>query len=185
MKLFILSACLLLANLHTNAQQTDPWTAYMMPSKMHDILKEYSGDFNMEITMWMTAGEAPMIANVQSKNKMILGGRFLEMVQTGKMMEMDYQSVTTIGFNNSNNNLGLTTLNNMGTGTLFLSGMGSDTSKIINITGRMTNPVDKKVITIRQQINFISKNILLIENFDTYEGEKERKSMQYKLTRIQ
>lgn len=86
---------------------------------MHKVMGDYVGEFNMEISMWMTEGKPPQIISVNSSHKMILGNRFLEMTQTGNMMGMDYQSLSTIGYNTINKQFSLTTLTNMGTGTLI------------------------------------------------------------------
>jgi hypothetical protein len=155
----------------------------MTPNDIHKMLEEYSGEFNMEISMWMTEGKAPEIINVNSTHKMILGNRFLEMAQTGNMMGMDYSSLSTIGYNTINKSFSLTTLTNMGTGTLYLKGTWDAKSKIATVKGQITNPIDNKPIIVRQKISFIDKDNLLIENFDTYQGEKEKKSIQYKLVR--
>ena len=167
----------------TNAQKADPWTEYMTPNEIHKLLGDYIGEFNMEISMWMTEGQAPEIINVSSKHKMILGNRFLEMTQTGNMMGMEYSSVSNIGYNTINKLFSLTTLTNMGTGTLYLTGSWNNKNKIATLKGQTTNPLDNKIIMVRQKISFINKDNLLIENFDTYQGQKEKKSIQYKLVR--
>jgi hypothetical protein len=183
MKKILIILITLLVSANTIAQSTDPWTKYMTPNDIHKMLGEYTGEFRMEISMWMTAGKAPEIVTVNSTNKMILGSRFLEMTQTGNMMEMDYQSVSTIGYNTINKSFSLTTLTNMGTGTLYLQGFWNEKKKIANLRGSIINPVDGKLMSVRQQISFIDKDNLLIENFDTYKGQKEKKSIQYSLVR--
>jgi Protein of unknown function (DUF1579) len=183
MKKIVLILITLIMSTNINAQEIDPWTKYMTPSDVHKILGEFVGEFNMEISMWMTEGKSPEIINVNSTHKMILGNRFLEMAQIGNMMGMDYQSVSTIGYNTINKSFSLTTLTNMGTGTLHLNGSLDEKKKIANLKGTITNPMDGKSISVRQQISFIDKDNLLIENFDTNEGQKEKKSIQYKLVR--
>jgi Protein of unknown function (DUF1579) len=167
------------------AQETDPWTKYMTPNEIHQMLAEYEGDFNVEISMWMMEGTAPTLFNVSSKNQMHLGNRFLEMTQSGKMMNMEYQSVSTIGYNTISKLFSQYTITNMGTGSLYLEGLWDAKKRIANLKGKMTNPMDNKPIAIRQQISFIDKNHLLIENFDTYEGGVEKKTVQYAFSRKQ
>lgn len=83
----------LFINSTIKAQGTDTWTKYTTPTDVHKMIEEYVGEFNMEISMWMTESKAPEIINVNSFHKMILGNRFLEMNQTGKMMEMEYSTI--------------------------------------------------------------------------------------------
>ena len=80
------------------AQKPDPWITYMMPDEIHKMLEDYSGSFDLEISMWMGEGEKPAVVQISTMNKMILGGRFLEITQTGNMMGTDYYSIVTIGF---------------------------------------------------------------------------------------
>ena len=70
-----------------------------------------------------------------------------------------------------------------GTGTLYLIGSWNSKNKIAILKGQMTNPLDNKIIMVRQKISFINKDNLLIENFDTYQGKKEKKSIRYNLVR--
>ncbi len=181
-KIAIVLIALIMSNI-INAQSTDPWTKYMTPTDVHKMLEEYVGEFTMEISMWMTEGKAPEIINVNSIHKMILGNRFLEMVQTGNMMGMEYSAMSTFGFNTINKQFSLTTLTNMGTGTLYLIGFGDAKKRLTELKGQITNPLDNKLIMVRQKISFIDKDNLLIENFDTYQGQKEKKSIQYKFVR--
>lgn len=121
----------------------------MTPIDVHKMLEEYVGEFSMEISMWMTEGKAPEIINVNSIHKMILGNRFLEMTQTGNMMGMEYSAISTIGFNTINKQFSLTTLTNMGTGTLYLKGSWDAKKKITELKGQITNPPDNKLIMVR------------------------------------
>jgi hypothetical protein len=92
-------------------------------------------------------------------------------------------SVLTIGFNTITNLFDQTTLTNMGTGTLYLTGSWNPENNSATLRGQITNPVDNKSIKVRQQISFLDKDNLLIESYDTYEGEKEKKTLQSKFVR--
>jgi hypothetical protein len=60
------------------------------------------------------------------------------------MMAMDYQAIMTNGFNNTDKRMALTTMTNMGTGTLSLFGEWNKESKSASLFGKLTNPVTKK-----------------------------------------
>jgi hypothetical protein len=167
-----------------NAQETDPWTNYMMPAEVHKNLEKYTGQFEMQITMWMMEGEVPVVIKVNSKNKMILGGRFLEMTQTGDMMGIPYHAISTLGYNNADKNYSLTTITNMGTGTLYVTGQYDHTSNSIQLRGILSNPVNDQMIEVRQVLLFMNDDQMMIENFDQEEGSEERKTIEYKFTRI-
>ncbi len=166
-----------------NAQNQDPWGEYMTPSAVHTLLSEYIGSFKMEITMSMGEGKEPAIIIVKSEHVMLLGGRFLEMKQHGNMMGMDYQSIITIGFNNTDKQMNLTTITNMGTGTLSLFGTWDAKLKTATLYGTLTNPVSKGIINVKQVVTFVDKDTILIESFDQEGDNPEKKTVQYKLIR--
>ena len=166
-----------------SATAQDPWAEYMTPSDMHTLFARYTGSFDMEISMPVGEGKEPFVTNVQSEHEMILGGRYLRMDQKGDMMGMDYHAIMTLGFNNSDRQMALTAITNMGTGTLSLFGPWDEKAQTATVTGQLTNPVTKKRITVRQTISFIDENTILIESFDTEGDRPEKKTVQYKLTR--
>lgn len=183
MKRLILFLALIFNYTFMNAQNQDPWAEYMTPSDIHTLFAKYTGNFKMEITMPMGEGKAPTEIIVNSEHLMLLGGRFLEMKQHGTMMGMDYQSITTLGHNNTDKKMALTTITNMGTGTLSLSGDWNEKTKSATLLGQLTNPVTKNSIRVKQVITFIDNDTILIESFDKEGDNPEKKTVQYKLVR--
>lgn len=167
----------------SKAQSQDPWTEYMTPSGIHTLFSQYTGSFKMEITMSMGEGKEPSIITVNSNHLMLLGGRFLEMKQQGDMMGMDYQSIITLGYNNTDKTMSLTTITNMGTGTLSLSGEWDENSKSATLFGQLTNPVTKNSIAVKQVVAFVDVDTILIESYDKEGNKPEKKTVQYKLIR--
>ncbi|WP_194776250.1 DUF1579 family protein [Pararhodonellum marinum] len=165
------------------AQNQDPWTEYMTPSGMHDMLKKYVGEFQMEISMDMGEGFDQSKIPVDSHHLMLLGGRYLELKQTGNMMGMEYESITIMGFNNSDKSFALTTITNMGTGTLSLFGDWDEETNSANVSGQLTNPMTKGRINVRQTISFVDADTILIESFDQEGNSKEKKTVEYRLMR--
>ncbi len=163
-----------------NAQNQDPWSEYMTPSGIHALFAQYTGSFKMEITMSMGEDKEPSVIVVNSEHAMLLGGRFLEMKQQGNMMGMDYQSIITVGYNNTDKQMALTTITNMGTGTLSLFGDWDEKTKSANLLGQLTNPVTKAIINVRQVLTFVDNDTILIESYDTEGDKPEKKTVQYK-----
>lgn len=183
MRNILLTLSLLIMATQTEAQNQDPWGEYMTPSEVHSLLSEYTGSFKMDITMSMGEGKEPSITTVNSEHALLLGGRFLEMKQQGTMMGMDYQSIMTLGFNNTDKQMNLTTITNMGTGTLSLFGTWDLKMKTATLYGTLTNPVSKGTIKVRQTITLVDENTILIESYDTENDNPEKKTVTYKLTR--
>lgn len=128
-------------------------------------------------------GNESNVITVNSEHKMLLGGRFLEMKQEGIMMGMDYQSIITMGYNNIDKQISMTTITNMGTGTLCLFGNWEENTNTANLFGQLTNPVTKEIINVRQSVTFVDEDTILIESYDTEGDKPEMKTIQYKLIR--
>ncbi|MGB3183770.1 MAG: DUF1579 family protein [Cyclobacteriaceae bacterium] len=162
----------------------DPWAEYITPSDVHALLAKYSGEFTMEITMSMGEGTEPSLIRAESENAMLLGGRFLKMNQHGTMPGMDYQAIMTMGYNNADETFALTTITNMGTGTLSLSGEWDNDTRTATLSGELTNPLSGGKIKVRQTVNFADEDTILIESYDREGDLPERKTLQYKLVRL-
>ena len=176
---FLVTFALLTFNLTCMKSQTpDPWIEYMTPSGVHELLSTYSGAFYMEVTMM---GQEPI--KIESQNEMILGGRFLTMAQKGTMMGMVYESQFTIGYNTIDHTLSMTTLTNMGTGTLYLTGKASEQDGTFTLFGSLTNPVSKQQTRVRQTITFPDKDTLLIESYDQEGDDPEKMTVSYTFIR--
>ena len=121
---------------------------------------------------------------INSSHKMVLGGRFLELKQKGKMMGMDYESVYTIGYNTIDSTISMTTITNMGTGTLALNGEWNENTNTATLYGKLTNPVSKKTINIKQILEFIDNDTFVIQSFDQEEDKPEKKTVEYKFVRL-
>ena len=171
---------LLIQSFTMSAQEKDPWSVYMTPTSVHDLFSKYEGEFQMEIEM--NGLNEPVL--IGSSHKMILGGRFLELKQKGKMMGMDYESIYTIGYNTIDSTISMTTITNMGTGTLALQGEWSENTKTATLNGKLTNPVSKQSINVRQTLEFIDDNTILIQSFDQEEDKPEKKTVEYKFVRL-
>lgn len=180
----VLFLALILNLTNMKAQNLDPWTEYIEPSKVHTLISQYEGNFKMEIKMSMGEGKEPSITIVEGQNKMLLGGRFLELKQNGTLMGMDYQSIMTMGFNNTDKKMALTTITNMGTGTLSLFGYFNEDFKTAALFGQLTNPDSKNSINVKQVVSFIDNDTIKIESFDKETDEPEKKTVEYLLIRI-
>lgn len=162
-----------------SAQEKDPWSIYMTPSEIHGLFANYQGEFQMEIEM----NGLPEPVILDSSHKMILGGRFLELKQKGEMMGMNYESIYTIGYNTIDHSISMTTITNMGTGTLALQGQWDEKTNSASLFGELTNPVTKQTINVRQTIEFLDKDTIRIQSFDREGDNAEIKTVQYKFVR--
>ena len=68
------------------------------PGPEHAFLKKLTGSWNLHISYWMSPNTEPMVLTSSGENKMILGGRFLELTSRGEFMGQTMETITMMGF---------------------------------------------------------------------------------------
>src|SRR5438132_1632850 len=74
------------------------WQAYMTPGDMHKMMSSWDGKWNSEVTLWEKPGAPPQKSTGTTINKMVLGGRYQESVNTGTMMGMPFEGHGTLAY---------------------------------------------------------------------------------------
>lgn len=181
----VLSLSLIFAMHCASAQDPgqEPWMRYMQPGADHLALEPYEGDWTEDISMWLAPDGEPQKFQLGCSMRMALEGRFLEMAHSGMLSGMPFGGLTMLGHNNASGLFELMSISNMGTGILGLQGPWKEKGRTIELQGNMASPVGNGTIHVRQVISLVDKDTLLIENFDTYPGTAEYRSIAYRFTR--
>jgi hypothetical protein len=182
---FLLCTFLGVFTLSSNAQseeQMKAWMEYSSPGAMHKMLAKSNGEWNGDIMFWMSPEAPPTKATCVAKNEMIVGGRYQKNTNIGNMMGMPFEGIGHMGYDNATKKFTSTWIDNMGTGTMVLSGPYDEKSKSIILTGKNFDFMYGKEIEMKETITFIDDNNHQIEMFTLKDG-KEFKTMQIKLTR--
>jgi len=158
------------------------WMDYMAPGDVHKMLAKDDGEWNEEITMWMSPGAQPSKSTATAVNKMILGGRYQQSVHKGNFDGMPFEGIGVVGYDNAKKKIVTSWVDNMGTGMMLMEGTWDPATKTIHLKGRTVDPLTGKEKNLRQTVKFIDDNTQEMEMFDT-QGGKEFKSMHIKLTR--
>ena len=156
--------------------------AYATPGPIHQMMAKSVGNWTGAITMWMQPGAAPANMTGETKNEMILGGRYLKATNTGNMMGMPFEGISTVGYDNAKKVFVTSWIDNVGTGMIFMEGVWDDQTKSIIYKGTMVDPTNGKDISIRQVMKFPDDNSQIMEMYTTSNGN-EIKTMEIKYTR--
>ncbi len=70
----------------------------MTPSKEHEMMTSWNGNWDGDITMWMVPGAPPSKSKSMTENKMILGGRYQQAKHTGSFNGMPFEGMSTLAF---------------------------------------------------------------------------------------
>lgn len=81
-------------------KQMQEMMAMMMPGPEHEYLAKFEGSWKSQFKFYMTPGAEPIESTGESENKMILGGRFLQITATGEMMGQPTEGLSLLGYDN-------------------------------------------------------------------------------------
>ncbi len=189
MKKLTIAACavLLLLSCNTLAQMPDSATmmknmqTYMTPGEEHKILAKSNGTWTTEMVGGV--GAEAFTSKGTTVNKMILGGRYQESVNTGTMMGMPFEGRGTFGYDNAKKVFVSSWVDNMGTGIMNMEGTWDEASKTITLKGKGIDPVTLKENDYREVFKMIDDNHQFMEMYGPGPDGKEAKMFEIKYTR--
>jgi hypothetical protein len=117
----------------------EAWQKIAAPGAQHATLSEMAGNWTYHMTMH-GIGDKPMEMDGTANSEMIFDGRFLSMKSHGTMMDMPFEGMGTMGYDNFRGEYQMTWMDNMGTMTAFTRGKTGSDPKVITLTGKMDEP---------------------------------------------
>ena len=115
------------------------------PGPEHEKLKALAGTYDAKVTMWMDPKMPPMEMAGKSENKLILGGRFLQMDFSGTMMGQPFNGIGMLGYDNIKKKYTSSWMDSMSTSVYGGEGI-ADKEGVITINTSMMDPVSGKAI---------------------------------------
>ena len=155
----------------------------MTPSDVHKMMAASDGEWNMEIQMWMDPKAPSQSMKASCINKMILGGRYQESINSGSYNGMPFEGHSLTGWDNGRKIFVSTWIDNMGSGIMMLKGPWDEATKSITLKGKMTDPGTKTDCDIRETFQIIDDNTQEMKMYVTMPGEKEFNTMNIRYTR--
>lgn len=167
-----------MATIPDSATISKAWNEFMTPNDVHKKLSADTGTWTEEISMWQSADMPPTKSTATADVKMILGGRYQEMIHKGDFMGMPFEGRGTLAYDNAAKEYVSTWIDNMGTGIMVMRGSYDDTSKTYKMSGEVVDPVTKKKKTTRETVTIIDDKTQKVEMYDTGYDGKEFKCME-------
>ncbi len=174
-----------------SANQQEMMAAYMelaKPGPEHKLLESLVGAWNLEGKIWMQPGAEPMSFTGVSENKMVLGGRFLQMASISGEGDMYTETLTLTGFDRRHKKYVTVGLDTWGTYYVTASGSYDKAEKKLTMYGEDEDPVMK--MTQKYDFNFYFKgpdkvvSETVFKDFPTPSGiQKEYKMVEIVYTR--
>lgn len=183
-KLFLLAAIVAIST-NSFAQSEDgmkAWMEYATPSDMHQMLAEYNGVWNGSMKMWQGPGTEPMESKATITNDMYMGDRYQKSIYSGTTMGMPFKGESMTGYDNMKKVFVNTWIDNMGTGVIFSEGTWDAAERTVTYTGKMSEPMSGKQITVRQVVTYTDQDNYKMEMYYDMNGQ-DFKSMEATYTR--
>ncbi|MES2374007.1 MAG: DUF1579 domain-containing protein [Bacteroidota bacterium] len=157
---------------------------YGTPGKEQAMLAKSAGNWKAETTMWMAPDSPPMVSNGTASTKMIMGGRYQQMVFKGDMMGQPFEGIGTTAYDNARKVWTSSWIDNMSTGIMNMEGTWDEATKTMTTTGKMLCPANGKWCEMKEMFKIVDDNTQVMEMYgpDMKTG-KSYKNMEIKLTR--
>ncbi len=152
------------------------------PGAPHKRLARLTGSWITKTKAWMEPDKPPVESTGTCKQKMLLGGRYLQQEYTGKMMGSLFKGINIIGYDNHTKKYVSTWVDSMSTGIYFFEGTASPNGKTITQECRYDDPV-RGPMTWRSVSRIVNDQTMAYEMFITAKGGQEEKMMEMTLTR--
>ena len=166
-----------------SAAAAQEWMAYSTPGEMHKMMADEAGKWNCEMTFWEQGNSKPQTTKLTSNVMMAMDGRYQVAEYKGEMMGMDFEGMSTMGYNNATNEFESTWRDNMGTGMMTMKGKMNDDGKSMTLHGEMVDPLTKGKCKVREVYTVVDENTRKMEMFYTKVNAKEYKSMEIMMKR--
>jgi hypothetical protein len=104
------------------------------PGSIHKRLASLAGRYTTVSKFWMKPGDKPMVSKGRAKFTAILGGRFVQEEDSGKMLGKPYKSLKLWGYNADAQRYESTWVYTGSTAQMMLTGASKDDDKTITWT---------------------------------------------------
>ena len=154
----------------------DP-TEFFTPGPEHKWLESFTGTWEANVISYMDPAKPDTSKLVQTYS-MILNGLYQEARLTGSMMGMQFEGLSLNGFDNAKRKFITTWVDNVSSGTTYMTGDFDSTSKTLNLKGTQTNPSTGKDMGIREEMKIIDRDTYTLTMYGDGPGGKEIKFME-------
>ena len=145
------------------------------PGPQHKLLAKMEGDWDVDSRAW------PMGKLQESKgfcrNRMVLGGRYLQTEWRGEMFDMPHNGIGMMGFDNAQGHYHSQWYDSMGTGCYTLVGQAAEDGSAISSDGTWTMKMpDGNTMTMKTRMVYTFKDAdtFVMEHYSVNQGQEVR-----------
>ena len=152
------------------------------PGIPHKQLATLVGNWSTTTRAWMEPDKPPMEGIGTCKQKMLLGGRYLQQDYAGEMMGSPFNGINVIGYNNHTGKYVSTWIDSMSTGIYYFEGTAAKDGTTITQESKYDDPV-RGPMTWRSIMRIADDNRVEYAMYLIPKKGKEEKMMEMTMTR--
>ncbi len=164
---------------HKMNEEMKAWMSYMTPGESHKAMQMHEGRFTTKMMSWEHPGAEATESQGTCENSMILGGRYMKSVYSGTVMQMPFEGIGMQGYDNAKKKYVSIWIDNMGTGIAWSEGSYDAKSKMLKMSGMMTDPTTNGDMPFRSVVEMKGKDSYVMEMFTKKNGQE------FKMLRIE
>lgn len=155
------------------------------PGKEHAMMASWNGEWQGEMSSWMSPDAPPTVNKVTAVNSTQFGNRFQNTKVKGNTEWGPFEGAGTTAYDNTKKEFVMTWMDNMSTAIMYLRGPWDESSKTMTLTGKMADPSRAgKECDIKQVYKIIDDKNQLLEMYGPNPKNGEPfKMMEIKYTR--
>lgn len=160
------------------------WMKLMEKNEHHERFKGMEGSWDAVVKHWMDPSQPPQESKGVMVNTLIHDGRFVHHEFKGDFMGMPFTGMGSFGYNNANKRYEGTWTDNMGTGTLFMTGTYDEKAKTYTTMGEMDMGPEIGKVKMRDVVQIVDADHHVQTMYQTMPGMPgEAKAMEITYTR--
>ncbi len=153
------------------------------PGAPHEQLAQLAGSWRIKSTSWQMPGAPPVETAGAAVKKMVLGGRYLQETLNSSMMDMPFEGLGLLGYDNLRQEYSGVWLDNMSTQLMPYSGQYDPVHKTYTMKAEYLDAASGQLVTARMVTTVVSENEHRFEMFMPGPDGKEFKGMEMVYTR--
>lgn len=159
------------------------WEQAMTPGRGHKRLEPLVGTFEATSEVWMAPGAPTKRGHGVSRQRWVLGGRFLQQIYRGKTMGLPLQGIGYTGYDNAQKRYVGVWMDTMGTGIMHSVGETEPTARKLDFTSTVTDFVTGKTAKLRSIVRIRDRDHHTFEMWSKDPTGKEFRSLRVEYTR--
>lgn len=162
------------------AAMMQAWMDFATPGPEHAWMAKQAGTWVCDsVSQWMDPSQPPTKAKATDVTTMAMNGLYQMTDFSSSMMGQPMSGHGIMGYDKMKKKFVLSWIDNMGSGIVRMEGTYDESTKILNLAGKQSDPGTKTETDIRQELKFHDDNSYTMSMYGTgHDGKSEQKFME-------